>query len=175
MLFNKDRNSSIYNEIVHKLNKYSRIFLVEHLTNLLFPLQGDCCHQYRVLSEADRAQGNGKQPHNGSDNKLNPGWYRFQGDAGDRMPDKCVLRFRCGTKHPGWLNGTHPTIVDGVVTRTVCFSEKANCCLWHNTIEVKNCSSFYVYKLQKPPKNDLRLRYCGNAGAGKLIRDELHN
>ena len=142
----------------------------------MFPLQVDGCANYSVLSEADRAQGNVSQSQWKSDDDLVTGWYRFQGAAGDRMPDKCVLRFHCGTKHPGWLNGKHPTIADGVVTRTVCFSEKANCCLWHNTIEVKNCSSFYVYKLQKPPKkNDPRLRYCGNAGAGKLIRDELHN
>ena len=137
----------------------------------------DGCRNYSVLSEADRAQGNVYQSDQDrrSDDELVTDWYRFQGAAGDRMPDKCVLRFRCGTKHPGWLNGTHPTIANGVVTRTVCFSGKANCCSWHNTIEVKNCSSFYVYKLQKPSRCDLRLRYCGNAGAGKLIHDELHN
>ena len=137
----------------------------------------DGCRNYSNLSEADRAQGNNVwKQHEAHDKGLVTGWYRFQGAAGDRMPDKCVLRFRCGTKHPGWLNGTHPTIADGVVNRTVCFSAIGNCCLWHNMIKVKNCSSFYVYELQKPSgcTNNLKLRYCGNAGAGKLIGDELH-
>ena len=139
------------------------------VTNSLFPLQVNGCTNYSVLDEADRAQGNVLQPnpHWECDDRLVTGWYRFQGAAGDRMPDKCVLRFRCGTKHPGWLNGTHPTIADGVVTRTVCFSEKANCCLPRNIIKVKNCSSYYVYELQRSPT--CNLRYCGNAGAGKLI------
>ena len=128
------------------------------------------CINYTVLDEADRAQGKASQPLTRSDRNLVTGWYRFQGDAGDRMPDKCVLRFRCGTKHPGWLNGTHPTIADGEVTRTVCFSAKTNCCSWNATIKVKNCSSYYVYELQRPRSSwPRRLRYCGNAGAGKLI------
>ena len=131
----------------------------------------DGCNNYSILSEADRAQGNALPPHWRCDRKLVTGWYRFQGAAGDRMPDKCVLRFRCGTTHPGWLNGTHPTIADGVVTRTVCFSERTRCCLWRNKIKVKNCSSYYVYELHWP--GSCNLRYCGNAGAGKLIRDEL--
>ena len=89
------------------------------------------------------------------------------------MPDKCVLRFRCGTTHPGWLNGTHPTIADGVVTRTVCFSGMADCCLRRNIIKVKNCSSYYVYELQRSPW--CNYSYCGNAGTGKLILVELLN
>ena len=132
------------------------------------------CKNNSVLGEADRAQGNAFPPHNGSDKELVTSWYRFQGAAGDRMPDKCVLRFRCGTTHPGWLNGTHPTIADGVVTRTVCFSGMTDCCLWHNIIQVKNCSSYYVYELQRSSWRS-PVRYCGNAGAGKLIWDELHS
>ena len=138
----------------------------------MFLLQENGCTNYSALDEADRAQGFASQQHKTPD-KLATGWYRFQGAAGDRMPDKCVLRYRCGTKHPGWLNGTHPTIADGEATRTVCFSARTNCCLWHVTIKVKNCSSYYVYKLQGPHRYGRR--YCGNAGAGKLIRDELHD
>ena len=137
----------------------------------MFLLQVNGCQNYSVLDEAERSQGNVLQQHWRSDKELVTGWYRFQGAAGDRMPDKCVLRFRCGTKHPGWLNGTHPTIADGVETRTVCFSGMSNCCVWHYIIKVKNCSSYYVYELQRSGSN---LSYCGNAGAGKLIRDELH-
>ena len=154
------------------INDNSRVFqILCSITNVLFPLQVDGCTNYSVLDEAERAQGNVLQPHWRSGKELVTGWYRFQGAAGDHMPDKCVLRFRCGTTHPGWLNGTHPTIADGVVTRTVCFSWSTDCCFWHNIIQVKNCSSHYVYELQRSSWNSLR--YCGNVGAGKLTRNEF--
>ena len=126
----------------------------------------DGCTNYRVLSEADRAQGNAQPPHNINDNGLVTGWYRFEGAAGDRMPDKCVLRYRCGTRHPGWLNDAHPSVVEGVVTRTVCYSGYSDCCSNTDIIKVKNCSSYYVYQLPRTP--DQYSRYCGNAGAGRL-------
>ena len=125
----------------------------------------DGCLNYTVLSGADRAQGNILQ-NDSFDWDLAPGWYRFQGAAGDQMADKCVLSYRCGTWHPGWLSGAHPTVDEGVVARKVCYTVNDNCCTWSNNITVKNCSSYYVYELQKPPFP--YLRYCGNAGAGKL-------
>ena len=134
---------------------------------MLFLLEVDGCTNYTVLSEADRAQGNAESPHNKSDRDLVTGWYRFQGAAGDRMPDKCVPRYRCGTEDPGWLNGSHPTVAEGVVTRQVCYTHYSDCCWWINIIKVKNCSSYYVYELQRTPKWWFS-RYCGNAGAGKL-------
>ena len=141
------------------------------ITNFLFSPQVNGCKNYSVLDEADRAQGNVLQQHRGCDDKLVPGWYRFKEAAGDRMPDKCVSDFSCGTMFPGWLNGTHPTFADGVVTRTVCFGGIEDCFSWHEIIKVMNCSSYYVYELQRLTWCDRR--YCGNAVAGKLIRDEL--
>jgi len=133
---------------------------------LLLP-EVDGCKNYTVLSEADRAQGNAKSPHNKSDSSLGTGWYRFQGAAGDRMPDKCVLGYRCGTEYPGWLNGAHPTVAEGVVYRTVCYNQGyIDCCGFINIIRAKNCGSYYVYELQRIPWSDTR--YCGNGGAGKL-------
>ena len=116
----------------------------------------DSCANYTVLSEADCAQGNA----------LVTGWYRFEGAAGDRMPEKCVLMGRCGAKSPGWLNGKHPNVTEGVVTRQVCFSGKDSCYWKSNIIKVKNCSGFYVYELQRI--RYASFRYCGNAGACKL-------
>ena len=134
---------------------------------MLFLLEVDGCTNYTVLREADRAQGNAEPPHNKSDEDLVTGWYRFQGAAGDRMPDKCVLMYHCGTKYPGWLNGSHPTVAEGEVTRKVCYTDYSHCWWRSNIIKVKNCSSYYVYELQRTtywrPS-----RYCGNAGAGKL-------
>ena len=77
------------------------------------------------------------------------------------MPDKCVLGYRCGTSYP-----THPTVAEGVVTRTVYFSFYGHCCQLSYIIKVKNYSSYYVYELQKAP--NWGLHYCGNAGTGKL-------
>ena len=133
---------------------------------MLFLLEVDGCTNYTVLSEADRAQGNAEPPHNKFDRGLVTGWYRFQGAAGDRMPDKCVLVYRCGTVFPGWFNGSHPTVAEGVVTRQVCYTHYSDCCSISNIIKVKNCSSYYVYELQRTPY--WVSRYCGNAGAGKL-------
>ena len=88
---------------------------------LLLP-EVDGCTNYTVLSEADRAQGNADSRHNKTDKSLVTGWYRFQGADGDRMPDRCVLGYRGGTEYPGWLNGAHPTVAEGVVNRKVCYN-----------------------------------------------------
>ena len=136
----------------------------------MFLFKVDVCKNYTVLNETDRAQGNTSPPHSKSDKRLVFGWYRFKGAAGDRMPDKCVLLWSCGTQHPGWLNGTHPTVADGMVERKVCFSRRNFCCSWSQKITVRNCSGHYVYKLNTTAqiRAGRRLRYCGNAGAGKL-------
>ena len=75
------------------------------------------------------------------------------------MPETCVSSYHCGTHAPGWLRGAHPDVSEGVVSRTVCFTWRNNCCSWRSTILVRNCGDFYVYKLQRAPK--CKLRYCG--------------
>jgi len=141
----------------------------------LFTVDG--CKNYTILSEADRAQGQiviNTSSYRCDRDDLVPGWYRFQGAAGDQMADKCVPTNYCGTQHPGWLNDTHPTVAEGVVTRKVCYDywhyywyRSTNCCYLSSNIRVRNCGAFFVYELQKPPY--CHLRYCGNAsGAGNL-------
>ena len=127
------------------------------------------CRNNIVLSGADRAQGNTLQYNSKCDGwDLAPtGWYRFQGDAGYRMADKCVPVHHCGTNTPGWLYGAHPTVIEGVVTRKVCYHWSNNCCNWNNTIRVKNCGSYFVYELRRTPV--CLARYCGNAGAGEFL------
>ena len=133
----------------------------------MFLLTVDGCNNYTVLNEADRAQGHiviNARNYRCDRDDLAPGWYRFQGAAGDRMAEKCVPIDHCGTRWPGWLNGINPTVADGVVTRRVCYERylggSNNCCYWSNNIAVRNCGAFFVYELQKPP--DCFLRYCGN-------------
>ena len=105
----------------------------------------------------------GQRPLRCDQRDLPEDWYRFSGAAGDRMPTSCVPKNRCGTHAPGWLNGSHPSVADGIVTRRVCYHWSNNCCLWKNDIRVKNCyGSFFVYYLKRTPV--CYLRYCGNNG-----------
>ena len=133
----------------------------------MFLLKVDGCKNYKVLNERDRAQANTLRKQWKCDQlHLAPGWYRFQGAAGDQMLDRCLPVRRCGTYAPGWLYDAHPTVAEGAVTRKVCYAGYKSCCEWNNFIKVKNCSSYYVYELQRTPA--CNLRYCGNGGEGKL-------
>ena len=100
-------------------------------------------------------------PHNSElcDNELPEGWYRFVGASGTKMPTMRVSVFRCGTVHSGWLSGAHPTVEEGKVHRMVCFSDRSAGCERSMKIFVKNCGSYYIYKLFKPVK--CYVRYCG--------------
>ena len=93
------------------------------------------------------------------DNELPEGWYRFVGAAGTKMPTTRVPAFRCGTDWSGWLDGSHPTVEDGKVQRKVCFSSRPTGCKFIKQIYVKNCGSYFIYKLQQP--GTCSSRYCG--------------
>ena len=111
----------------------------------LLPLV-DVCQVYTVLEEVDRDINNVIQSSE-CDRNLIPGWYRFLNVSGIRMPTTCPLKLRCGTAWPGWLDGAHPTVNEGIVTREVCL-HKSDCCSGKiYNIKVKNCGSFYVYQL----------------------------
>ena len=75
------------------------------------------------------------------------------------MPTQCVPGNRCGAIFSGWLKGGHPTLADGEVTSEVCFTRGGDCCKKSNNIKVKDCGSYFIYQLQKPPT--CALRYCG--------------
>ncbi len=59
------------------------------------------------------------------------------------------------------MNGTHPTVSQGKVTREVCYTYSDDCCALSNNIEVVNCGQYYVYKLSQPPYG-CYVRYCGS-------------
>ncbi|XP_032692060.1 pancreatic secretory granule membrane major glycoprotein GP2 [Lontra canadensis] len=117
----------------------------------------DPCQNYTHLDEPSRSTeytGKGQL----CDRDMN-GWYRFVGDGGVRLPETCVPAYRCKTDAPMWLNGTHPTIEEGIVSRTACAHWSSNCCLWKTEVQVKAClGEFHVYRLQGTPK--CNLRYC---------------
>ena len=130
------------------------------------------CSSYKFLYESNRAKTYKTMGSALSDNTLVSGWYRFGGEAGNQMAESCVNKRHCGTDEPGWLNGSHPFVSDGVVKRKVCFHRRENCCGWSVYIDVRNCVGFYVYKLKPPPTSEYNLRYCGNGlppGPGRNI------
>ncbi|XP_074612974.1 uncharacterized protein LOC141871838 isoform X2 [Acropora palmata] len=124
----------------------------------------DECSKYTSLNESNRAMTYAKRSLAGlSDSKLS-GWYRFSGGAGTQMAEACQKMYSCSTSSSGWLNGTHPTVAEGIVQRKVCFLQRvsqffSDCCNRSQNIGVRNCGAFYVYRLDPA---DYYSRYCGN-------------
>ena len=80
------------------------------------------------------------------------------------MADSCPEINHCRTHASGWLNGAHPTVAEGIVTRQVCYHWSGKCCNWSNNIRVRQCSGgFFVYELVKPPV--CHLRYCTSSSS----------
>ncbi|CAH3141590.1 unnamed protein product [Pocillopora meandrina] len=120
----------------------------------------DPCYHYHILSDANRKSSYTTSHPDPAfcDSSFLEGWYRFVGAAGTKMPTTRVPAYRCGTDWSGWLNGTHPTVEDGKVRRTVCFSDRSTGCTYTTYISVKNCGSYFIYKLFQLNCNS---RYCG--------------
>ena len=129
-------------------------------TTINFPADG--CFNYSTLSEANR-KSTYVTPYGTDgecDDSLPAGWYRFVGAAGTKMPTTLVRRFHCNTAFSGWMNGAQPTMEDGEVIRTVCFTRASHPCKLTNKIKVKNCGSYFIYKLV--PVTTCKSRYCGS-------------
>ena len=69
------------------------------------------------------------------------------GAAGTKMPTTRVPAYRCGADWSGWLDGAHPTVGDGEVSKKVCFSDRDTGCKSEKNIFVKNCGSYFIYNL----------------------------
>ena len=116
----------------------------------------ECAHHMTIADDTRRISssytGNGYK----CDNNLVEGWYRFL--YGRSMYTSYGYSSGyCNTKYQGWLNGGHPSVDDGIVTRQVCFYYSSSC-HYPTYIKVRNCGSFYVYKLKPTPT--CNLRYC---------------
>ena len=109
------------------------------------------CLSYDTLSSASRSstyqQPKGRSP--SCDDDLPTRWYRFSNPAGDKMASSCLPSGKCGTAVPGWLETTHPKPTDGIVSGNVCFNLKSDCCKLSQSIHLRNCGRFFVYKLAK--------------------------
>ena len=92
-----------------------------------------------------------------------PGWYRFTGAAGSRMPEQPPGTFHCGANTPGWLNGKHPVVPGQQVQITVCFQDSLGACgsgSWSSIATVLNCGEYFLYRLQNVPA--CGAVYCGS-------------
>ena len=140
------------------------------------------CRKYKTLRESWRkitgygpSTGNGKYncdfPRNGGGG-IKEGWHRFSGPAGTHLPTNRMnsgsgVKEVCGTSIVAWIDGSHPTIYDGVVSRDFCFEWTTGPCQYTVRSEVKTCpdpknpgETFYVYKLKYPPGITCNWAYC---------------
>ena len=93
-------------------------------------------------------------------------WHRFVEPAGTRLPSLSPpqqllepgYKTICGTNPTAWMDGDHPTVADGVLTRQICFAWGGKYC-YHNDVfqtKVAACNNpygeevFYVYQLHPP-------------------------
>ena len=73
------------------------------------------CKQYKFLNDSDRHSDFGRGDRK-CDKNLTEDWYRFSAGAGTSIPTLCLPHHRCGTDMPGWMDGAHPTVDEGVVS-----------------------------------------------------------
>ena len=145
--------------MIYTLSFKPLILMTKLLLQLLLPFAVDLCHHYKNLSDAHRKIS--YVPPYGSelcDSQLPQGWYRLVRAAGTKMLTTRVSAYRCGADWSGWLDDAHPTEEDGKVERKVCFRDRSNGCKYVIKISVKNCGSYFIYKLYPPTCYS---RYCG--------------
>ncbi|XP_041914858.1 pancreatic secretory granule membrane major glycoprotein GP2-like isoform X2 [Alosa sapidissima] len=123
----------------------------------------DPCHNYTTLDEPWRAT-NYTDDFSHCDSRVSwHGWYRllYHGQT-IRMPEECLRRSGCGTAGQLWMNGTHPQLQDGIVTRRICKVVGFDCCFDRAPpIKVKACpGNYYVYQFVAP--NGCNYAYCAD-------------
>lgn len=94
------------------------------------------------------------------DRDLTPGWYKTEADQ--KLLNRCPNTLSCGAPYPVWMDGKHPTVIDGIVQREICISgfgdENSKCCHMRSHIYVRNCGRYMAYCLK--PLYKCEERYC---------------
>jgi len=121
----------------------------------------DGCHHYQNLTDAKRKYEYNKQTGSSKcDSELrNKGWHRFQGAAGTKLLAISPGFEKCAAAFPAWLDDNHPTVAEGTVRRKVCINRQNVECYEESFVDVKNCTSYYVYNLLA--LFTCPFRYCG--------------
>ena len=144
--------------------------------------QGGSCDDYFVLNDPTR-----NSEYLGSDycdvlgySYSSPGWqgaawYRMAEPAGTTIPEEPVDMYHCNTGLTGWLNGHHPATAGETINGKVCFNGVSNTCYYETQIQIKHCTSYYLYYLVEAPDCNSR-RYCststtliGNVKTNRMI------
>ena len=130
--------------------------------------KGGSCDDYFVLNDPTR-----NSEYLGADYSDNfgycftsPGWqgavwYRMAEPAGTTIPEEPVDMYHCNTNYPGWLHGHHPSTAGETINGKVCFNDNGNTCHYETQIQIKHCTSYYLYHLVDPPMCELR--YCSTS------------
>ncbi|XP_078061053.1 pancreatic secretory granule membrane major glycoprotein GP2-like [Mustelus asterias] len=130
----------------------------------------DPCVDHTVLSDTWRSTDCRETECSNSlmcDGDLLVGWYRFKSSGGWKIPETPVAPRHCSTHRSGWLQGSHPTLEQGEVNRTVCFNWDGNPCSLKREIKIKNCSSYFVYELKPAPGSCAA--YCTDPGTAPTL------
>ena len=145
--------------------------------------QGGSCDDYFVLNDptrnseylgidyCDRLDCYSKSP-----GWQGAAWYRMAEPAGTTIPEEPVDVYHCNTNYPGWLNGHHPATAGETINGKVCFIwHNGNTCYYETQIQIKHCTSYYLYYLVEPPY--CNFRYCSTSttliGNVKTNRTEI--
>ena len=82
--------------------------------------------------------------------KLSTGWHRFIGNGTKLYNGSCVSIGKCGTRSPGWMRGSYPTVIGAKVNATIHF-HTYYCADDFGVVSIRNCGSFFTFKFTKLP------------------------
>ncbi|CAF3769860.1 unnamed protein product [Rotaria sp. Silwood1] len=121
------------------------------------------CSSYTVVNDPLRSiatSGIGGSCDNGPlfNTSIGGRWIRFMGTGGSIIPMTSPGINHCGAYLAGWFNGTLPSMIETKISGNICFEGYISTCLFHFSVSVVNCNSFYVYFL--PPLSMCNARYC---------------
>ena len=106
-------------------------------------------------------------------------WVRLVEPAGVKLPTSpptksLANQLICGTHAVAWMDGLHPAVSDGIVSRQICFAYAGQECFGPEmfNVTVAACSAtgdevFYVYQLKKP--GGCSFAYCAEGGKKSLL------
>lgn len=131
----------------------------------------DLCKTYKVSYDPDRLWSYSSPTVYKCDANFY-GRYRFGSmytpwkiKEGCNQNDMHIVTHRCGSGLQGYMEGTHPEVVDGIVERIICFTDKEVPCRCKNTtvIKVQNCNDqYFVYDFKGVPSCNSRFCMVAN-------------
>ena len=99
-------------------------------------------------------------------------WYAFNAGPAAAIPESCVSSGSCGGTTSGWIDHVTPSITDGVVDVTMCFSSITQCCSDQTNVLVRRCHGYVVYKFYKGIPS-INARICVSKGRYRKAFDSF--